>query len=781
MTFQNIITYSKQLFQKKWVKCSSIFIGVIVLFYFILNLIFPLEINIDYSQSVLDKDGQVLQTFLTYDDKWRLYTELNEISPSLKKAIIAKEDKYFYYHPGINIIAIGRALVNNIIYHKRTSGASTITMQVARMLEPKRRTYFSKIIEIFRATQLELKYSKAEILQFYLNLVPYGGNIEGVKSASLFYFQKNPDFLSLAEITTLAIIPNRPSSLIIGKNNGTLVEERNKWLKRFEQEKIFDKKEVEDALSESLTAKRNISPKLAPHFCRRMIKQYPQLANIHTNLSMKTQSEVEEICKNYIQKINHQNIKNAACIIIDNETSKIVAYVGSADFNNTNDGGQVDGIKANRQPGSTLKPLLYGLCMDKGWITPKMMMTDVSVNFNGYRPENFDRKFNGYVTVEKALSYSLNIPAVKLLNQLSADTFSKKLIEMDCKQIKKDEKHLGLSMALGGCGITLEELTNMYAMIARQGKWQNISWLKEKDNALISKNILSPASAFMITEILTEKARPDFPVSYENSFHLPKIAWKTGTSYGRRDAWSIGFNKKYTVGVWCGNFTGEGVPELTGTDIATPLLFEIFNNLAYNSKNDWYAMPKELDFRYVCNLTGKRPNSYCTNQVMDYYIPLLSGNSVCNHLKEIYVSDDEKISYCTACLPEYGYKKKEVMNHEPEMLAYFEQHFLPYEKIPDHNPNCEKLYEYGAPEITSPSNNMSYLLDKKETNQLMLACQTSIDVKKVYWYVNNQLLKEVNANEKIFIQPEEGILKISCSDDKGRNTNVTVTVKYVDM
>lgn len=781
MTFQQIKASIKVFLQKKWVKFPLVFLAGSILLFFILSLIFPLKINIDYSQSVLDKNDKVLQTFLTYDDKWRLYTELDEISPSLKKAIIAKEDKYFYYHPGINIIAIGRAFINNVIYHKRTSGASTITMQVARMLEPKRRTYFSKLIEIFRALQLEMKYSKAEILQLYLNLVPYGGNIEGVKSASLFYFQKNPDFLSLAEITTLAIIPNRPSSLIIGKNNGALVEERNKWLKRFGKEKVFSAKEIEDALTETLTAKRNVSPKLAPHFCRRMTQQFPQLANIHTNLDLAIQSDVADICKNYIQKINHQNIKNAACIIIDNKTSKIVAYIGSADFENTLDGGQVDGIKAVRQPGSTLKPILYGLCIDKGWITPKMMMTDVSVNFNGYRPENFDRKFNGYVTVEQALSHSLNIPAVKLLNQLSPDTFSKKLIEMDCRQIKKDEKHLGLSMALGGCGIRLEELTNMYAMLARQGVWQNISWLKEKDQAPLTKRILSPASAFMITDILTQKERPDFPVGYENSFHLPKIAWKTGTSYGRRDAWSIGYNEKYTVGVWCGNFTGEGVPELTGADIATPLLFEIFNNIDYNSDNQWYSRPKDLDFRYVCSISGKRPNGYCNNQVMDYYIPLVSANAVCNHLKEIYVSADEKISYCNACIPTTGYIKKEVMNHDPEMLAFFEQHFMPYDKIPPHNPDCEKLYQYGAPEITSPSNHMEYLLDKKESNQLMLACQTSIDVKKVYWYVNDQLLKEANANEKIFIQPDEGILKISCSDDKGRNTNVTVTVKYVDM
>lgn len=745
-----------------------------------LNLIFPLDAKLEYSQTVLDKNDQVLQSFLTYDDKWRLYTELNEISPNLKKAIMNKEDKYFYYHPGINIFAVFRSLVNNIFYHKRTSGASTITMQVARMLAPKKRNYWSKLIEMFRALQLEWTFSKDEILQLYLNKVPYGGNIEGVKSASLFYFQKNPDFLSIAEITTLAIIPNRPNSLKIGKDNIYLVEARNKWLKRFEKEKVFTHAEVSDALSEPLTAKRNKSPRYAPHFCRRMIKMFPKMPLIKTNLDIKIQSEVEEITMNYMRRMQQRSIRNASVFIIDNKTGNVICYLGSADFNNSIDGGQVDGVKAIRQPGSTLKPLIYGLAIDKGWITPKTVMTDVSVNFEGYRPENFDRKFNGYVTAEQALSNSLNIPAVKLLARLTPDTLTKHLIEMDFKQVKKDEKQLGLSMALGGCGVRLEELTNMYAAFAREGRWQAIRWLRSKEPVHQSP-ILSSAAAFIITDILVQKERPDMPSAYENTYHLPKIAWKTGTSYGRRDAWSIGYNMRYTVGVWCGNFDGEGVPELSGAEIATPLLFDIFNTIDYNSDNAWYAAPKEVDFRYVCNETGKRPNAYCANQVIDYYIPMLSDNSVCNHLKEVYVSANDSFSYCNACLPTYGYKKISVKNNPPEMIDYFEQHHINYERIPPHYPGCEKLFVYGAPEIVSPSNNMSYLLDKKETNQLMLACNASNDVKKVFWYINNQFYKAADRNEKLFIQPEEGKIKISCSDDKGRNSDVWVTIKYIDM
>ena len=748
--------------------------------FFSLHLIFPLDIDISYSKTVLDKDGNVLQSYLTYDDKWRLYTELNEISPMLKKAIIAKEDKYFYYHPGINPFAMSRALFNNVVRHKRTSGASTITMQVARMLQPKKRTYWHKLVEIFRALQLEMMYSKAEILQMYLNLVPYGGNIEGVKSASLFYFQKNPDHLSLAEVTALAIIPNRPSSLRMGPKNEEIQKARNKWLRTFAKEKIFSQKAIDEAIAEPLEARRTVSPKKAQQFCRRMRKAFPNQALIKTTLDPQKQSQVEEITRNYVERLVNHNIHNAAVIVLDTKTGNVVAYVGSADYNNKFDGGQVDGIKAIRQPGSTLKPLIYGLAFDKGIVTPQTIITDVPVNFNGYRPDNFDRKFNGYVTAEYCLMNSLNIPAVKMLHKLTPDTLAECMIKLGFPQIKKDRKHLGLSMALGGCGVSLDDLTCMYASFARYGTWMPINWLKGNSNPQ-RVQVMSPAAAFMVTDILVKKTRPDLPIGYENSYHLPKIAWKTGTSYGRRDAWSIGYNKRFTIGVWVGNFSGEGVPELTGTDIATPLLFNIFNTLDYNSNNDWYSMPKGLDFRYVCSESGKRPNTFCGNQVMDYYIPMVSDNSVCEHMKNIYVSANDSFTYCNMCLPYAGYKERLVRNHPPEMIDYFERHMINYERIPPHNPNCEKVFQTGAPDITSPGNGMDYLLDKNDKQSLMLACNAAADVKKVFWYVNNHFLRVAARNEKIFIQPDPGKVKISCSDDKGRNTDVVITVKYVEM
>ncbi|MBC7849602.1 MAG: penicillin-binding protein 1C, partial [Chitinophagaceae bacterium] len=451
----------------KWTKRFFLFLVSMALLFTVLNYIFPVPDKIEYSTIIEDNKGEVIHAFLTSDEKWRMKTTLAEISPSLKKTIVAKEDKYFYSHPGINPLAMGRAFLKNTWRGKRTSGASTITMQVARALEPKRRTYLNKIVEMFRACQLEWKYSKDEILQLYLNLVPYGGNIEGVKSASLLYFKKDPDHLSLAEITALSIIPNRPSSLVLGSTNDTIINERNRWLKKFAAEELFTEREIADALSEPLDVKRNTVPRLVPHLAYKLKRTGSDI--IQTTIDLNTQVKVEKLTEDYVRTLRLQNIRNASVIVIDNKTGNIITYVGSANFFDTTDGGQVNGAAAIRQPGSTLKPLLYGLCIDAGYLTPKSIISDVAISYDGYSPENYDRQFNGYVSMEYALEHSLNIPAVKSLRSFGKDKFVQTLSDCDFTQVRKDQKKLGLSMILGGCGATLEQLTGMYSIFANDG------------------------------------------------------------------------------------------------------------------------------------------------------------------------------------------------------------------------------------------------------------------------------------------------------------------------
>ncbi len=755
-------------------------IGLISLFVFLLllNLIFPLPDKIEYSTLVTDDKGEIINAYLTKDEKWRMKTELEEISPLLRKTIIAKEDKYFYSHPGVNLLAVARAFIKNVLRMKRTSGASTITMQVARALEPGKRTIWNKARESFRALQLEWKYDKDEILQLYLNLVPYGGNIEGVKAAAFIYFKKNPDYLSLAEITALSIIPNRPSSLVIGKNNDRIIVERNRWLQKFANENVFTKKEIEDALAEPLTASRGIVPHYIPHLSYKLKKQGNHF--IQTTIHLNTQLKTEKIVEDYIRSQRLRSIKNAAVVIIDNKTNKVITYLGSSNFNDTTDGGQVNGANAVRQPGSTLKPLLYALCFDEGLLTPKTVMTDVPVNYEGYAPENYDKKFNGYVTTEFALEHSLNIPAVKSLKLLGHEKLIQKLAHCNFRQIQKDQRKLGLSMILGGCGTTLEELTGLFAAFANNGVYTSLSFL-QTDSFKHKTTIISPAAAYMLDEILSKVNRPDFPLNWTATERMPKIAWKTGTSYGRRDGWSIGYNKNYTVGVWVGNFSGVGVADLSGANIATPLLFKIFNTLDYDNDKEWFSQPSDCDIRQVCGETGLSPSHECSNLITDYFIPLISSTHVCNNRQEIMISPDEKIAYCKYCAPDAGYKKKWYKIVEPDMQSWFEENSIVYQKIPTHNPDCEMIFKGSAPIILSPANGTEYLISKKEREPLQLICKTANDVSKVYWYINNKFYKSCSPGDKQFFIPEEGPVKISCTDDKGRNRNIKITVKYVNL
>ncbi|TAG24695.1 MAG: penicillin-binding protein 1C [Cytophagia bacterium] len=779
-------TYRFGRFWKKYKRAMGVVLAPFLLF-LIADFAFPFVVNPRYSTLVTAADGTTLHAFLNPNDKWRLYTTLPEITPLLRNTFLFKEDKYFYYHAGFNPVAMGRALVRNLTTGRRTSGASTITMQVVRLLQPRARTYTSKIVELLRALQLEWHFSKDEILQLYLNLIPYGSNIEGIKSASLLYFGKPPQLLSLAEITTLTIIPNRPSSLRLGRKNAFVVQERNKWLARFKRSHLFENQTIDDAIGEPLVAFRRPAPALAPHLAIRLKQTFRQQPIIQTTLQMKSQSAVEQLVQNYVNRLRGMNIHNAAVVVVNNQNMAVEVYVGSSDFYNPYDGGQVDGVRAVRSPGSTLKPLIYGLAFDKGLITPKTALSDVPTNFKGFEPENFDRKFNGKVTVEFALANSLNIPAVQVLQTLTPAVLVEKLKQADFKTIQKQASGLELSMALGGCGVTLEELTRLFAAFANNGQLRPLRFIKEDQKVTGGTTwsratsqesaILSPEATFLITNTLTQITRPDLPNNFDNTYRLPRIAWKTGTSYGKKDAWSIGYNKKYTVGVWVGNFSGEGVPELSGADIATPLLFNIFNTIAYNSPTGWFKPAPNLTVRKVCAESGQIPSEFCTHAVADYAIMGISSTLRCQHLKPIFVNVQGTVSYCTQCLPDSGYVKKMVPNLAPELMAYYENARVPYQKIPPHSLACTRVLEAGAPVVVSPNDGSEYYLNATEPQPLQLACQAQNDVEQVYWYINDKLFQKASPQTPLFFEPARGKTKISCSDDKGRNTDIWITIK----
>lgn len=747
-----------------------------LLLFIVLDLCYPLSLQINYSQIVQDSNGVTLHTFLSRDHKWRLPSEENEITPLLYTAFLEKEDHWFKYHPGVNPLAIIRAIQQNIKHQKRKSGASTLTMQVARMIEPKSRTYSNKLIEIFRALQLEWHLSKRQIMQLYVNLVPYGGNIEGVKSASIFYFDQEPEALSPAQIATLVVIPNNPQHLRLGIDNDKIIKERNLWLKKFAKRGIITNSQLADALNEPLDAKRHLAPNKVPHLSVELRKRYPAQTFFKTYINQNIQEHVESISFDFIRSVKHLGISNAAVIVIKNSDRSVVGYSGSVDFNDLYAQGQVNGVQAIRSPGSTLKPFLYAMAIDKGVVTPKTILSDVPVDYAGYRPENYDEKFRGMISMENALALSLNVPAVTLLNEIGVKEFAAALGHAGFNWISKNQENVGLSLILGGCGVNLEELTALYAAFPNQGVYKRLQLVKNVAEETKSTSLFSEGSAFMVSDILTKLKRPDLPQHVENSIHLPRIAWKTGTSYGRRDAWAIGYNANYTIGVWLGNFEGKGVPELNGADFATPLLFRLFNAIDYTNGKEWLTTPKSVDFRLVCSKSGQIPNDNCTDRVIDYFIPGVSSAKRCEHYKTIFTDIAGKISYCRDCMPASGVVKNEYPNLPPEIISFYNQEHIPYKEIPLHNPLCVRVGKTKGPIIISPSANTTYLMHDN-SQQLMLSCSVENGVSFVYWYINDKMIGKIKPNEKLFFTPQMGENKISCCDDKERNSNIYIVVK----
>ena len=752
------------------------------LVFILADILLPVNTHIPFARLVAARDGSVLYASMASDGQWRMEAHAGEITSELRRAIVFKEDRFFYYHFGVNPVAVFRAFGNNLLRHKRTSGASTITMQVARLLYPAERTYWHKGSEMFRALQLEAHYSKEEILRMYLDLVPYGSNIQGVKAASIFYFNKMPDHLSLAELTALSIIPNRPSSLVPGRNNDRIVAARNKWLRRFETAHLFDASTIADALDEPFTAYRHAAPHGAPQFVHRVCAGTAE-AEVRTSIDGKLQQKAESIVSNYMNGLRLHNIHNASAIVVDNRTHEVLVYIGSSDFADSAYAGQVDGVHARRSPGSTLKPLLYGLCMDKGIITPKSIVTDVPVNIKGYSPENYDREFRGNVSIEYTLSHSLNIPAVKMLEANGLDNFLNTMTRSGFASIAQSRKDMGLSVILGGCSVRLDELTALYSAFANGGRYHPLRFapgsgaipLSAKDTALI----ISPAACYMITDILHQLQRPDLPSAFSAAKNIPRIAWKTGTSYGRKDAWSIGYNRQYTIGVWVGNFSAEGVQELSGTVTATPLLFQLFSAIDHNAANEWVEPPADVAFRLVCPETGKLPSEFCTVQVMDHYIPGISSGERCDHMKQMWLSSKEDMYYCSMCLPPSGYKTKLLRNTPPELAMHYDALKVNYERSPPHNPACTHSFRGAAPVITSLTNGMTYIVENKELQKFQLSCAAAGDVHQVHWYINDRFFATTDANKKLFFSVTTPDVKISCSDDKGRNTDIKIKVQFI--
>jgi penicillin-binding protein 1C len=763
-------------------KLILILFFIFPMFIVLLDFLFPLPQMKSFSKEIYAKDGTLLTAYLTEDDKWRMFTKLKEITPKLRKAIIEKEDRWFYIHPGINPISMVKALYINVTNGERVSGASTITMQLARLLEPKERTYINKFAEIFRAIQLELRYTKDEILEMYLSLLPYGGNIEGVKAASYIYFNRAPGKLSLAQSIMLAVIPNNPNGLRIDTKVEGALAHRNFRIKKFIEDEVFNKNDLKSAIEEPLKPNRFKVPSIAPHFCNYVSQSAFSgfgSERINTSLDLSIQTKAEDLLWNYIQRVYPKGVTNGAVLVIDNKTMSVAAYCGSADFYNKEASGQVDGVRGVRSPGSTLKPFLYAEAFNSGKYTPKMKLLDVPTDFGGYQPENFDLKFNGEVTAAYALGNSLNVPAARLLQEVGLKDFLSLLEKGGFTEISSTKDKLGISMILGGCGVTLAQLTRFYTVFANSGKLYPLNYLKgEKKKSEDEIQIFSESTAYILSEILSNLKRPDIPQDYVGSTRLPKVAWKTGTSYGKRDAWAIGFNPSYTIGVWMGNFDGKGSPYLSGAEMSVPLLFDLFNSIDYDNKIKWFSKPDDLLERKVCAETGLLPTKFCSGFTNDFYINKVSHSLYCNFHEEVYVNKDSTIEYCPGCLPSENFIKAVYPFFQPELEMWFKENGIEYKKHPPHNSNCEIRFTGKGPVIISPSENYEYLVEKNVREEILLKAAPGAGIRTHYWYINNKFYRKSSPGDNIFFKPSEGKYLITCLDDLGRDESIEIEVKY---
>lgn len=589
-------------------KKTTLFFGISALLlpviFLILDWHHPLpQTNNGYATVVTARHGQPLRAFADNNGVWRYPIKPADVSPLYLEALLNYEDRWFYQHPGVNPLALIRAAAQALWHGEIISGGSTLTMQVARLLDPHPKTIRGKLKQIFRALQLEWHYSKAEILTLYLNRAPFGGPLEGVQAASFAYLDKSAAELSHAEAALLAVLPQAPSRLRPDRHPQRAQAARDKVLKRLATFGVWDKTMVDDARIETVIADFHPRPMLAPLLARRL-KATRGIAVIHTTLDFELQSNLEDYFRQIAATQPPQS--SIAALVVDNATLAVRAYIGSADFNNASRAGHVDMLQAQRSPGSTLKPFLYGQALEDGLIHSASLLVDAPQRFEDYRPGNFNRLFAGPLTVTQALQRSINLTAVDVLDRLGPTHFVARLRRGGLPLKLPPHQAPNLSVILGGVGTTLEHLVGAYTALARGGK---AGKPRLYDSApIVEYPMLEPGAAWIIRQILQNQRRPDLPAGAMQIDARRRVAWKTGTSYGARDAWAVGVTDSYTVGVWVGRPDGAALPGQFGAATAAPLVFAVIDSLPAQDTAG-FSQPDSVSRTVICWPLGLEKNT----------------------------------------------------------------------------------------------------------------------------------------------------------------------------
>ena len=717
----------------KFLKFLALFLALIIGVFLLLDQIYPLNLDAlkkDEAKILLDKNGNIINMKLSSDGIWRFHEQ--NFPNSLKQCVVLFEDRYFYYHFGVNFASIFRAFFHNLRSDNRI-GASTITMQVARMLEPSDRSYKNKIREIFRAFQLELHFSKDEILNLYLNLAPYGGNIEGAKAASFFYFGKELNELSYAQAALLSTIPKNPNKNRLDRvsNINAL---KNRVIKMLYKANLIDLSAFKRAQAEPFKNVRIRAVVNASDYANVAFKNQISKANLDLNL----QKDMLKILKDAMFSLKAKNANNAAAVVIDNKKMSVVAFIGSHDERARD--GKNSALNMKRNTGSTLKPFIYSLALDSGLITPSSQLIDTQIYINEYVPKNFSNDFLGLVSAKDALNFSLNIPVINLDLKLKDNSLYELLEKVNL--VDENKEFYGSSIVLGSAEMSLIDLAHLYTIYANGGVYRPLEFAgKNYKNEDKNITLISPQSAYLTAKMMSEASRSYLKNAWQYAQNTPKIAFKTGTSANSRDLYAIGVDEDYTIAVWVGNFNAEKTDKLTGLNDVSKIVFDMFKITAQRQNLEFMSEPEGIEKVPTC--LDAFSYETCKKTALDDRIVGVKLQDKCESLR------GEELEF----LIKNGFLDKDEVKNSP----------------------CAEVFKDKKPVFAYPYDGEEIVTDENVT-QIMLKCYAFLG-DEIYLKVDDLNFSKIeNASEKrLDLTLGEHTLK--CLDQNSNQSEITIKLR----
>ncbi len=764
-------------------------LGLILVWYYF-SLSKPL-FNDPTATVIETKKGELLGAKIATDGQWR-FPETDSVPHKFKQCIIAFEDQQFYRHFGFNSLAMVEAISENIKAGRIVRGGSTITQQLIRLSRKgKKRTYFEKLKELLLATRLEVGTSKENILKLYASHAPFGGNVVGIDMAAWRYFGLPAHQLSWAESATLAVLPNAPSLIYPGKNQIRLQKKRDRLLKVLLERGTIDSLTYTLSISEKIPQKPYYLPQTVPHLVDRLAKEYNG-ERVQTTIDPILQKQVNQVVKQHYEVLKQNEVHNMAVLVLNVATREVLSYVGNTptDKNHQKD---VDIIKANRSTGSTLKPLLYTAMMDKGELLPEQLVSDIPTVIAGYNPKNFDERYSGAAPANRALARSLNVPAVRLLQQYGLHRFRDELNAFEIKGLKYSADHYGLSLIVGGAEGNLWDLCKVYTgFVGTLNHYEETSseyFTQEFTEPILlagkkpdfgkktqQKSVYGAGSIWLTFEAMKKVNRPQEDEAWEFYDSSKEIAWKTGTSFGNRDAWAIGASKKYVIGVWIGNADGEGRPQLTGLNAAAPVLFDVFN-LVPNAK--WFPTPyDDLVEATVCSTSGFLAGTECPKKIQ--YIPI-SGTRTkpCPFHQLVHLDTTKQYRVNSSCEAIANMVHQSWFMLPPLQAHFYKTNNAEYHTLPPYRQDCIKETE-DRMDFIFPKENTSVYLTKGfdgKTNEVVLKITHTNPETQVFWYIDNHFVGVTKQFHEMPVLPKPGKHIITVLDEKANELKRSIEIK----